>query len=201
MNFWSQSGRDTWLTMSLTWHASHGAARTRKANPTEWSSLRNGRPILYLSTHQPTAYARPVYVCFARDIKQAPLSDHHRKTWCSLAEQGRSKLIKPWSAQQLTKAKELAEHVCYMTTAGKRCPVRQQLARIKGTWQGHAAAITAALQLSGDVTMFLESWFEHSNVQTTNQMVTRVSSQIPALNTKKNGSKSRQMNTFPSYKY
>ena len=72
-------------------------------------------------------------------------------------DQGNGKLNKPWTAQQLTKAKELGEHVHYTTTAGETRPIRLQLAGTKGTWQGHAAAVTAALQVSDDVTTFLDS--------------------------------------------
>ena len=37
--------------------------------------------------------------------------------------------------------------------------IQSQLAGTKGTWQGRAAAVTAALQVPDDVTTFLESWF------------------------------------------
>ena len=60
-------------------------------------------------------------------------------------DQGKSKLIGPWSAQQLTKAKELIEHVCYMPTVGKTCPICLQLAGTKSIWQGHVTVVTVAL--------------------------------------------------------
>ena len=72
------------------------------------------------------------------------------------------------------KTKDLTEHVYYTTIVGEMCHVRQQLVGTKGIWQGRAATVTAALQVSDDVTMFLESWFGQSAVQTTNQMVTHI---------------------------
>ena len=74
------------------------------------------------------------------------------------ADHGKCKLTKPWMTQLLTEAKGLAEHVHHTTIAGVMCPIRSQLAGTKGTWQGRAAAVTAALQVLGDRSTFLESW-------------------------------------------
>ena len=74
-------------------------------------------------------------------------------------DHSKCKLIKLWTAQLLTEAKGLVEHVHCTTTAGVMCPVHSQLAGTKGIWQGRATAVTVALQVSGDMTTFLESWF------------------------------------------
>ena len=76
-----------------------------------------------------------------------------------IADHGKCQLIKPWTTQLLTEAKGLAKHVHRTTTASVMCPVHSQLVGTKGTWQGRAAVVTTALQVSGDMTTFLESWF------------------------------------------
>ena len=72
------------------------------------------------------------------------------------ADQSNNWLTKPWTVLRPVKAKGLAEHVHCTMTASKSHLVRLQLAGTKGTWQGRAAAVTATLQMSWDMTMFLE---------------------------------------------
>ena len=148
MVFWSQSGRNTWPTMSLTWHISYIAVRTKKVGIAEQSSSRSVWPTR-LAEHSSTNSLCP-------NSLRLPYSEHKAcaSEWPQqkdmilpgrIANQSKYELIKSWMAQQLAKGRRLAGRIHCATTTGIMCFVHSQLAGTKGTWQGHVAAVKASL--------------------------------------------------------
>ena len=146
----------------MTWSPLFEVAQTRDGAPSEQPSLGNGWPspvakhsalndfgLINLRQHwmglETGVFGRPSQVSLRLPSVQPTRSIV-----------GRPGLELAWTALRPMATREFAEHIHCTMTVGKPHLIRLQLVGTESTWQGRAAAVAAALQVSRDVTTSLE---------------------------------------------
>ena len=164
--------------------------------------------VMLLNNRPSMTLVRSTYDHTERDRKQASLDDYCWRAWGSpkrlptrpiVGQPGREPVR---TVQRSIVLRERVGHVHCTMIASRPRLARLQLAGKESSWQGRTAAVIATLQVS-------EMWprsrkkltqtIRSCRPQTKRWQVS--SSQQTLLNIGEKHSKSRQMNTFPKYKY